>query len=181
MISKDKRFFLENFANRVLFNNDMYKIPVDLLKIAENNNIKVYDTNFSQLGIPPNVSGAIRYKDNKFSIFLNEKESDVNKRFTLAHEIGHFFLDQKILKSSKIHVDTLYKNNPESSYVIEQNEAEIKFTSEEEIDYFAGALLMDEMAIRKIFKFETSIDALAKLFQVSNAAMTVRLNTLELI
>lgn len=132
-------------------------------------------------GIPPNVSGAIRYIKNQFSILVNENDSERRKRFTIAHELGHFFLDYDILKSSQIHVDTLYRNNLESSYVAQQNESEIKFTSEEEIDYFAGALLMNEMALRKIYKFEQSVEELSKLFQVSNAAMTVRLDMLGLI
>lgn len=182
MISKERKKELENISSQILFNNDMYKIPVNLLKLASNYKITVYDADFEKLG-NKNVSGAIRYVDGKFSILLNKKEPEERKRFTLAHELGHFFLDNDILKSSKIHVDTLYRVCPESSYVAPKIEQETKnkLTSENEIDYFAGALLMNEMILKKVFEIEHSTDKLAKMFNVSYSAMTVRLDILGLI
>ncbi len=182
MISKERKKELEKISSQVLFNNDMYKIPVNLLKIANNNGITVYDADFDKLG-NKNVSGAIRYIDGKFSILLNKEETEERKRFTLAHELGHFFLDNEVLKSSKIHVDTLYRINPEYSYVAHKidQDAQAKLTSESEIDYFAGALLMNEMLLKKVFQMEHSTEKLAKLFNVSYSAMTVRLDILGLI
>lgn len=181
-IEEKRRIELEQLASQVLFNNDMYKIPVNLLKIAKNCGITVYEANFEKLG-NKNVSGAIRYVDGKFSILLNKNESKERKRFTLAHELGHFFLDNEVLKSSKIHVDTLYRSAEESSYVAKsfEDEKEIKLTSESEIDYFAGALLMNELVLKKVFEIETSISKLAQIFNVSYSAMTVRLDILGLI
>lgn len=49
MIKKERKKYLEDRADKVLFNNDMYKIPVNLLKIAQNNDIKVYEVNFEKL------------------------------------------------------------------------------------------------------------------------------------
>lgn len=180
MINKARRIELEQISSQVLFNNDMYKLPVNLIKIAKNCGITVYDADFEKLG-NRNVSGAIRYIDGEFSILLNKNEPYERKRFTLAHELGHFFLDNEILQSSKIHVDTLYRSAPESSYVAQQRECKIEMTSEKEIDYFAGALLMNEMMLKKVFEIETSISKLAKIFGVSHSAMTVRLDVLGLI
>lgn len=182
MISKNRRKELEAISSQILFNNDMYKIPVNLLKIASNYGIIVYDADFQKLG-NENVSGAIRYVDGKFSILLNKNEPEERRRFTLAHELGHFFLDNEVLKSSKIHVDTLYRSSPRSSYVSQElnQEVQAKLTSENEIDYFAGALLMNEMVLRKVFEVEQSTEKLAKIFKVSNSAMTVRLDILGLI
>lgn len=182
MISKERKRELENISSQILFNNDMYKIPVNPLKIANNNGITVYDADFNELG-NKNVSGAIRYIDGKFSILLNKEETEERKRFTLAHELGHFFLDNEILKSSKIHVDTLYRIGPDSSYVSQNIESkkEDKLTGENEINYFAGALLMNEMMLKKVFEVEQSTEKLAKLFNVSRSAMTVRLDILGLI
>ena len=88
MINQKRTQELEELASQILFNNDMYKIPVNLLKIAKNCGITVYDTDFEKLG-NKNVSGAIRYVDNNFSILLNKNEPEERKRFTLAHELGH--------------------------------------------------------------------------------------------
>lgn len=182
MISQNRKKELEAFSSQILFNNDMYKIPVNLLKIANNYDITVYDADFKELGIE-RVSGAIKYVDDKFSILLNKREPEERKRFTFAHELGHFFLDNEILRSSKIHVDTLYRSAPRSAYVAQEleEEAQTKLTSEEEIDYFAGALLMNEMLLRKVFEVEQSTEKLAKLFKVSYSAMLVRLDMLGLI
>lgn len=182
MISQERKQELERLTSQILFNNDMYKIPVNLLKIAKNCGITVYDTDFEKLG-NKNVSGAIRYVDNKFSILLNKNEPEERKRFTLAHELGHFFLDNEILKSSKIHVDTLYRTCGDSSYVAQKNEeqSQLELTPENEIDYFAGALLMNRMVLRKVFEIEQSTERLAKIFKVSYSAMTVRLDKLGLI
>ncbi|MBE5806404.1 MAG: ImmA/IrrE family metallo-endopeptidase [Clostridiales bacterium] len=182
MINQKRTQELEELASQILFNNDMYKIPVNLLKIAKNCGITVYDTDFEKLG-NKNVSGAIRYVDNNFSILLNKNEPEERKRFTLAHELGHFFLDNNILKSSKIHIDTLYRACGDSSYIAKKTDeqCQIQLTPEHEIDYFAGALLMNKMMLRKIFEIEQSTKKLAQIFNVSHSAMTVRLDKLGLI
>ena len=180
MINKKRRLELEQISSQVLFNNDMYKLPVNLLKIANNCGITVYDADFEKLG-NKNVSGAIRYINDEFSILLNKNETYERKRFTLAHELGHFFLDNEILKSSKIHVDTLYRAAPESAYVAQQQESKLEMTNEKEIDYFAGALLMNEMMLKKVCEVETNVKKLAEIFGVSHSAMFVRLDVLGLI
>lgn len=182
-IDKDRRKELEFKASEVLFNHDMYKIPVNLLKIAKDCGIEVLEADFEKMG-QENISGAIRYKDNKFSILLNEKNSYERKRFTLAHELGHFFLDRDVLLSKKIHVDTLYRSaSAESHYEAKlyAEDRELRLTSEHEIDYFAGALLMNALLLKKVFQVESSISELAKIFKVSVSAMTVRLDILGLI
>lgn len=182
-IDKDRRKELEFKASEVLFNNDMYKIPVNLLKIAKNCGIEVLEADFKRMGIE-NISGAIRYKDNKFSILLNETDSYERKRFTLAHELGHFFLDRDVLVSKRIHIDTLYRCVAAESHYearMYEEDATLKLTSEHEIDYFAGALLMNPLILKKVYEVENSISELAKIFKVSVSAMTVRLDILGLI
>lgn len=175
---------LESVASQILLQNDMYKLPVDLLQIARNNDIKVYEVDFNKMG-KKSISGAIRYIANEgFSILLNENESELRKRFTLAHELGHYFLDSKILISEQIHVDTLYRAAFDSSYVendMENNTKSAKLTNETEVDYFAGALLMNEMLVKNLFKTTASINELANIFKVSISAMTVRLGVLGLL
>ena len=47
---------IEELTSSILLNNDMYKIPVDVIKIANANDIKVYEGDLDK-----KVSGAIRY------------------------------------------------------------------------------------------------------------------------
>lgn len=155
---------LESLANDILVKNDMLKIPVDLIKIASNNNIDVYYQDLDD-----NISGAIRYNSelDKFQILLQKKDSERRRRFTLAHELGHFFLDGEKLKQDDLHIDYLYR--------------QVGYTNEKDIDYFAGALLMDKELLEKLFAVNPFIKDLADTFEVSESAMTVRLNVLGLI
>lgn len=153
---------LEELTSSILLNNDMYKIPVDVVEIAQANDIAVYEGDLEK-----KISGAIRYdkKSDKFEILVNKNDSKVRQRFTIAHELGHFILHQEILKSDEIHVDIMFRMPTEK---------------EQEVDYFAGALLMNRTILEKLYK-ENSIAELAELFKVSVSAMTVRLDILGLI
>lgn len=154
---------IEELTSSILFNNDMYKIPANILKIAELNDIDVYEGDLDK-----KILGAIRYDKDKpgFTILLNKNQTSKQKRFTLAHELGHFFMHKEILESEEIHVDIMYK---------------IKDEEEKEVDYFAGALLMNRMLLEKMYEKTTSITELADIFDVTTSAMTVRLDTLGLI
>lgn len=157
---------LEELTSDILLKHDMYKIPVNILKIAEYNEIDVYKTDLGK-----NISGAIKYNasDDKFAILLNENESNERQRFTLAHELGHYFLHQSKLKNDEIHVDAvLYRNG-------------INKEEERNVDYFAGALLMNRTLLEKIYEKTSSINELAEIFEVSTSAMTVRLDILGLL
>lgn len=153
---------LEEFAQEILVKNDMYKIPVDLISLANILNVEVYEQKLEN-----KISGAIRYNkdDKKYTILLNKNDNN-RKRFTLAHELGHFFLDKDLLESDEIHIDILYRCSDEK---------------EKEIDYFAGALLMPKRLIEIMHEDNPSISELAEIFEVSESAMTVRLDILGLI
>lgn len=156
---------LEKKASNILIENDMLKLPVDLIKIADNYNIDVY---YKEL--PNGISGAIKYdiKDEKFKILLAKNESKRRRRFTLAHELAHYFLAQEELKNNhEIHFDTLYRK------ATDNNECEV--------DYLAGALLMNKELLERAYKEIPSIAALAEIFDVSDSAMAVRLMKLGLI
>lgn len=156
---------LEELTTEILVQHDMLKMPVDVVKIANEIGIDIFETELKK-----EISGAIRYdSDNKsFTILLNKKNSSKRKRFTIAHELGHYFLHKNILQSDEIHIDILYKKNT--------NDYE-----EKKVDYFAGALLMNEMLLRKMYKQTDSITELSEIFDVSDSAMTVRLNILGLL
>lgn len=154
---------LEDLTSSILLNNDMYKIPVDVLKIANNYNINVY-----QGDLDKSVSGAIRYikEDKVFEILLNKNDTKTRQRFTLAHELGHYFLDKELFEDDEIHIDTLYRGTK---------------SDEKNVEYFAGALLMNKTLLEKIYNENKTITELAELFDVSISAMTVRLDILGLL
>ncbi len=155
--------YLEELTSNILLDNDMYKIPADIVKIAKSNDIDVYEGDLDK-----KISGAIKYDKNtkKFAILLNKNDARTRQRFTLAHELGHFFLHKEILISDEIHIDTMFRMPDEK---------------EKEVDYFAGALLMNKTLLEKMYQDNKSIAELAGLFDVSISAMTVRLDVLGLL
>lgn len=155
---------LERLAQEILVDNDMLsQLPVNLLEIAHSNNIEVYYTE-----LPDDVSGAIKYdkEQNKFKIIIKASLPRVRQRFTLAHELAHYFLEKELLQNSELHIDTLYRKDSES---------------ETNIDYLAGALLMDKDLLQDLYEINPSIYELAKVFVVSESALRVRLSVLGII
>ena len=163
---------IEELTSEILLNNDMYKVPVDVIKIANTNDIKVYEGDLDK-----KISGAIRYKkeENKYEILVNKNDSKTRQRFTIAHELGHYFLHQDYLKSEEIHVDIMYRA------VENKDEDKEEKEREKQVDYFAGALLMNRTLLEKLYKENNSIQYLADIFKVSVSAMTVRLDILGLL
>lgn len=159
----------EELTSNILIESDMYKIPVDVIKIAKLNDIAVYEGELEK-----NISGAIRYNKEKqnFEIMVNKNDTRERKRFTIAHEIGHYFLHKELLMSDEIHIDIMYR-------MPNDNEEENK--REKDVDYFAGALLMNKTLLTKIYMENHTITELAEIFDVSVSAMTVRLDILGLL
>ena len=161
---------IEELTEKILVDNDMLKIPVDIIKIANNNDIKVYEASLDK-----KISGAIKYnkEEEKFQILVNENDVNSRQRFTIAHELGHYFLHKNYLKSEELHIDTiLYRADIEDD--IEARDRE------REVDYFAGALLMNRTLVQKL-RSENTISELAEIFKVSISAMTVRLDILGIL
>ena len=154
---------LEELTSRILVNNDMYNIPVDPVKIAKTYDIEVY-----QGELDNKIAGAIRhYKEkDKFEILVNKKDPMVKKRFTIAEELGYYILYEEKLKREEIHVNLIDKTINEE---------------EKEVEYFAGALLVNKTLLENVYNSNSKILELAQLFKVSISSMTLRLNVLGLL
>ena len=159
---------IEELTTEILLKNDMLKVPVDIVKIANNYDINVYKGDLDK-----KISGAIRFFDNKFQILVNENDAKIRQRFTIAHELGHYFLHKETLEKNQLLIDAIM-------YKTYDTELNANKDEEKDADYFAGALLMNEILLRKIRNGNT-ITELAEIFDVSVSAMTVRLDVLGLL
>lgn len=154
---------LEEMTSRILINNDMYNIPVDPVKIAKTYDIEVYQGELDNM-----IAGAIRYyKDkDKFEILVNKNDQKSKQRFTIAEELGFYMLYKEKLEKEEIHINLIDK---------EVNE------EEKEVEYFAGALLINKTLLENVYNIHSTILELAEMFKVSVSSMTLRLNTLGLL
>jgi Zn-dependent peptidase ImmA (M78 family) len=136
------------------------RFPVDPVFIAQEVGIKVVKSD-----LPENVSGAlIKEKGKDPVIFLDKKDSDARKRFTCAHELGHFYL----------------RIDEESYKSIDLRDYELSSSGDNPVERFANSfaanLLMPEKEIRS--RSDWSKVELIALFGVSGEALKWRLKNL---
>lgn len=130
--------------------------------------------------LPPGISGAISFaKDfEKFSIIINDEKPQTRQNFTIAHELGHYFLHQDIIKSEAVLVDG--DGFLDGSNVLYRLDNAAQNILETEANNFAASLIMPTKLVLRAWNTIKSIEELAKLFNVSTIAMSIRLERLGL-
>ncbi|MBA9077087.1 ImmA/IrrE family metallo-endopeptidase [Rufibacter quisquiliarum] len=164
---------IENQAISILKELDINTLPIPIEDIAKRRGVQIKPYDLGE-----DVSGVLLIDKDKSVIGYNPTESVVRQRFTIAHELGHFELHRKY---SELFVDKdkpLFRNQDSSTG---------EFKREKEANAFAAAILMPEHLIQKVannlglnFIDEVAIKQLAKIFNVSQQAMTIRLTKLNL-
>jgi Zn-dependent peptidase ImmA (M78 family) len=127
-----------------------------------------------------NISGIITFitEENKFIIFVNTNKAPVRQHFSIAHEIGHYFLHKEIIKKEELIVDQ--ENSFENKILFRLDGAEYD-QIETEANIFAAVLIMPENLVRKAWDEFKNVEECANIFSVSTSAMSIRLERLGLI
>lgn len=155
----EARAIAERQAYRLLNLLGITRPCVDVSRIAELPRIEV------RVAAPLPVSGLTYWHKNRWLITVKTTDAPTRRRFTLAHEFKHV-IDHPV-------IDTLYPDAATSDQTARRIEAVC--------DHFAACLLMPGLWVKKAWLSGThDIDALAKLFNVSPAAMRIRINILGL-
>jgi hypothetical protein len=138
--------------------------PVDVVALASDLGINVWESS----SFPDSISGKI-FRDplnggpTGFSIVVNASHSLNRKRFTIAHEIGHFILHRQRLESGELVDDTMYRSG-------------VTAKEETAANRFAADLLMPFSLIRTLIAAGIRTpETLAAKLQVSLPAMKIRL------
>ncbi|MBS3797174.1 ImmA/IrrE family metallo-endopeptidase [Pseudoalteromonas sp. BDTF-M6] len=142
--------------------------PVDPVSIAQKMGLQVLDTD-----LPPTVSGALIKEAGADPIIaLHYADHSNRKRFTCAHELGHYV--------SRIESND---DNIEYEYVDLRGSVAASGCDSEEIfaNRFAASLLMPEKVVREHVKSGKSHFESALFFGVSNEALKHRLKNLGLL
>ncbi|MES2412444.1 MAG: ImmA/IrrE family metallo-endopeptidase [Pseudomonadota bacterium] len=133
-------------------------LPVNPKKIAEDLSLEVipmYGWEFSGY-----------YDPSSKHILYNGDEHLVRRRFTIAHELGHFALKHPAAPRDKL----------------DSFSASIRSPIESAANRFAAELLMPKESVRIVARARgmSSVDEMAQAFGVSKLAMAFRLNNLKL-
>lgn len=143
------------------------EFPVDPVTIARNVGVEVLETH-----LPRDVSGAlIKEVDEDPRIILETTDHSNRKRFSCAHELGHY--------ASRVESND---EDRQYEYVDFRNGVSATGQDPEEVfaNSFAACLLMPESQVRVRFRKSTHAE-LAAYFGVSNEAMKWRLRKLNLL
>lgn len=153
-------------ADKVLAENYLTEPPIDVYELAKNYGLEVVEVPF-----PPeqdNISGFVSADNGVGKLYVNANEGPNRRRFTVAHELGHWKLHQEELQ-----------NNPQRSILFriaigQMNQDPI----EKEANVFAANLLVPLNMLKK-YKDSKTNSELAKLFNVSTDVIGYRLKLLE--
>ncbi|MEB6670614.1 ImmA/IrrE family metallo-endopeptidase [Acinetobacter pittii] len=172
---------IEEMAYSYLVNGSDTQAPIDIENIIIKNGVKIRED--SSLGT--GVIGQITYSDDVAIISINPSENmyKSRRRFTLAHEFGHYVLHSDGEKREFIDKsETMFRSDFSNDFEIEAN-------------HFAACILMPEqslidtgMEIVEQFEGKESeysedefIRRMALVFQVSIQSMRYRLKNLEIV
>lgn len=140
--------------------------PVDPWEIAERIGIQVRPA-----ALNGNLAGFIIREavGGPTEIYFNEHDAEVRQRFTVAHELGHYYR----------HKD----DDDELGFVDERAELAQAGTDPEEVwaNQFAAELLMPAALVKRWWAEGMSVDQLRRKLHVSTPAINNRLSSLGLI
>ena len=155
-------------AEELLDTKNLFNAPVNLDNLAKKLGIRVEHEDLEN-----EVSGFLVAKEGRSTVVLNKNHPPNRKRFTLAHEIGHYVL-HKELDEVFLDANLTYFRSKDYSGADSQ--------IEREANCFAAELLMPKRIIAKLIKDnnmdisdESDFSNLAKTFKVSERALAIRL------
>lgn len=167
---------IQKLAKETLINHGLYSVPVNPVVVASKLGVRPMHAVFSD----PKYSGLTARRAEGATILIKENDSLVRKRFSVAHELGHLLLHLRSGTDEIITTEAdLFRigDSPSESWTPERRR-------EYEANVFAAELLMPAELVRSYWEQvspkERTIDTMANIFQVSDAAMAIRLQDLGL-
>lgn len=146
--------------------------PVDVEGIARQCGAQIQYEQFNK-----EIAGLLLRQPSMNIIAVEEKQSETRQRFTVAHELGHLLLHD----AEELRVDKEFRMNIKPA-----NSSTSDDVKEIEANVFAALLLMPTSFILRDLagegmdvESEKKVKALAKCYNVSPQAMTIRLANLR--
>lgn len=141
-------------ARRIAEGRTLKTLPLDVEALASSIGVKV-----EFLPLPDDVSGFLQRHDNQWVIGINAFHHKNRQRFTLAHELGHYFLHRD---RGEFVDKALFRSETEQDAL------------EYDANKFASILLMPEEAFRQATQRHKNLEEVAEHFGVSKAAARYR-------
>lgn len=142
---------------------------VDVIALAKNMGLRIEEVEFKE----QDISGVLSKVDNTYVISINKQDTYTRKRFTIAHEIGHYVLGH-LNDASFNHMEIFRKSGQKDDKEVDANK-------------FAATLLIDKQVlknvcfiVRKLKDRSSKISLAADFFDVSKSTLEYRIKNLGL-
>jgi Zn-dependent peptidase ImmA (M78 family) len=164
-----RREEIERRAQEILGDHGMLDMAVDPIRLANDRGIKVFNAKFGEEAI----HGLLARRTGVGSIYVEADDHPVRKRFTVAHELGHFFLHLEGKDGEFVDNADNFRTaaDPDAEWTPERRR-------EWEANVFASAVLMPAELVRRKWPAIRDVEGMAHWFQVSYQAMAYRLEDL---
>jgi len=154
-------------GQRAVINRYLSSYPVKLGALARELGVAIKISSMR-----PGVSGQITNEGGQYVIRVNRNEARERQRFTIGHELGHFLLHKNVIDSSPngITDNVLYRSGASEQIEFEANRLAADLTMPFDLV---------QQKLRSDFQdtiTQASIESLAASFEVSKAAMEIRLS-----
>lgn len=159
---------------KVIYSKYQDSFPLRIVEFINDLGIEVIASEMKN-----DISGVICKENDKFYILINDLHPLTRIRFTLAHELGHYFNDRDYLDSNKEIVDPIKQNSQTLLYRtnIPNNDYNMR-RMDIAANQFAANILMPELKFLEIWRENYHPENVAKFFGVSIEAVKIRAATL---
>ena len=131
-------------------------------------------------GMPDDVSGIAGFFPEKqgFAILINKNKPPARRYFTIAHELGHYFLHQEEMRRNPFVDKDPFLDRGGMPF---RYDSETAARLEMEANNFGASLIMSAELVKKAWSKLKSVEECAEVFNVSVEAMSIRLTKLGLL
>jgi Zn-dependent peptidase ImmA (M78 family) len=154
-----RKAFAKQLANKVAKDHGYITMPADPFKFCT----EVLGFEVHQLDIESEISAIVMFSEKMIGV--NQNHHPNRQRFSLAHEIGHYYLHRDY-----------FEHRDENLTHKEQ-----KKIMESEADNFASEFLMPSELVKETFNKIKDAKLIAKMFAVSEQSFWIKLQDLKLI
>lgn len=164
---------IEAKAAELADRHGMVEIPIDVVALAVHEGLSVNLARFEDETISGQI---IRDEHGKTSIYVRKTDPTNRIRFTVAHELGHHLLGHLDDREEIVDKDSTLYRQPSNPGEI----SDPRHRAEIQANLFAAGLLMPRESVKQAWQARRSVQDLARMFRVSQQAMQIRINQLDL-
>lgn len=157
--------YVRRLAKQLLRDSHVRKPPVDLRHIATHCGLRYEEVDY----FPDDVDALIISAEDGPVAVVNKNQSNNRRRFSLAHELGHFVLhrDGSVLEAA-ISIDSPPTADPSEDRTS---------VAEREANLFAGELLVPVAFLKEHFRPGMTAADVATLFEVSESVAAIAISS----